>query len=85
MFFFTQTYSEEKEKHMVQEYIRLKEGYKEAVEKMEKRLSHIISNNEEKYNQKLHDVKMEYLEKLKLLKTDVEVSSTTEFVQKNIN
>uniref|UniRef100_A0A336LMY9 CSON007379 protein n=1 Tax=Culicoides sonorensis TaxID=179676 RepID=A0A336LMY9_CULSO len=69
------TYSEEKEKHMVKEYTRLKEGYKEAVKNLEDKLAGLLKENEEKYNKRLHDVKMEYLEKLKEFKSTEEISS----------
>lgn len=65
---------------MLKEYNRLKEGYKEAVQKLEKRLSSLLSDNEEKYNQRLREVRMDYCEKLNSLKTDKDVSSTSEIV-----
>lgn len=63
---------------MLKEYDRLKEGYKEAVQKMEKKLNSLLSENEEKYNQKLRDVRIEYFKKLNTLKAEKEVSSPLE-------
>lgn len=63
---------------MLKEYDRLKEGYKEAVQKMEKKLNSLLSENEEKYNQKLRDVRIEYFKTLNTLKAEKEVSSPLE-------
>lgn len=65
---------------MLKEYDRLKEGYKKVEQKLEKKLGLLLSENEEKYNQRLRDIRKEYFEKLNSFKSDKEVSSTSEFV-----
>lgn len=65
---------------MLKEYDRLKEGYKKVEQKLEKKLGLLLSENEEKYNQQLRDIRKEYFEKLNSFKSDKEVSSTSEFV-----
>lgn len=65
---------------MLKEYDRLKEEYKKVEQKLEKKLGLLLSENEEKYNQRLRDIRKEYFEKLNSLKLDKEVSSTSDFV-----
>lgn len=60
---------------MLKEYNRLKKEYNEAIQKLEKKLTVLLSDNEEKYNQRLRDVRMEYVDKLNMLKSDKERSS----------
>lgn len=65
---------------MLKEYNRLKEEYNEAIQKLEKKLTVLLSDNEEKYNQRLRDVRMEYVDKLNRLRSDKEISSRSEIV-----
>jgi hypothetical protein len=60
---------------MTQEYTRLKDGYKEAVRKLEDKLAGLLKANEEKYNKRIHDARKEYMEKLNTLKSTEEISS----------
>lgn len=76
-FFILKLYSEEKEKHMLKEYERLKEGYKEASQKMENKMKSLLHVNEQKYNEKLHEVRMDYVAKLNALKAEKRNSQET--------
>lgn len=77
---FLQVYSEEKEKHMLKEYNRLKQEYNEKIQNLERKLTVLLSDNEEKYNQRLRDVRMEYVEKLNRRRSEKEISSRSEIV-----
>lgn len=62
---------------MLKEYERLKEGYKEASQKMENKMKSLLHVNEQKYNEKLHEVRMDYVAKLNALKAEKRNSQET--------
>lgn len=56
-------YIEEKEQHLIREYDRLKSGFKEASEKIERKTKEVLEKNERKFQQKLDDLERQYSRK----------------------
>lgn len=65
-----QLYIEEKEQHLIREHERLKDGFKDASFKVERRAKEVIQKNEQKFQQRLKSLETEYNEKLNLLQLE---------------
>lgn len=70
-------YSEDKEKHMLKEYDRIKDGYSDALAKVQSNMREVLENQEKLVKERIQKIKNDYEFQIELLKTELEEIKTS--------